>query len=162
MIEAATIRQKINELASKVVEDEGFEIVSADILGGGRKTILKIVIDKEGGVTIGDCERISRSLEAILDVEDLIKMPYILEVSSPGLDRPLIKQKDFEKNMGKLARVITTERIDNQTFFIGRIIDVGEGWIRLKIEKKGDKEGKSKDIFIPIDKISKANLEIEF
>jgi len=156
-----TIKHKIHELASQVAEDEGLELVSVDILGTGRRTMLKVVVDKEGGVTVGDCEKMSRSLEALLDVEDPIKGPYVLEVSSPGLDRPLLTQADFERNIEKLARIVTSEKINNQTFFIGRIIDVGEGWIRLKIEKKGAKE-ESKDIFIPMDKISKARLEIEF
>lgn len=160
-MDSNAIKQKIFELASQVAEDEGLELVSVDILGAGKKTILRAVVDKEGGVTVGDCEKMSRSLEALLDVEDPIKGPYILEVSSPGLDRPLVKQADFERNIEKLARIITTEKIDNQTFFIGRIIDVGDGWIRLKIEKKGARE-EGKDIFIPLDKISKARLEIEF
>ncbi|MBI5211942.1 MAG: ribosome maturation factor RimP [Nitrospirae bacterium] len=153
-----SIKQKIQELAAQTAEGEGFELVGVDIVGSGRKATVRIVIDKEGGVTIGDCERMSRSLEALLDVEDPIKGSYVLEVSSPGLDRPLVKQADFEKNIEKLARVVVTEKIDNQTFFIGRIIDVGEGWIRLKLGKKGE----GKDIFIPMDKISKARLEIEF
>lgn len=156
-----SIKQKIQELAAQTAEDEGFELVGADIIGSGRKVTVRVVIDKEGGVTIGDCERMSRRLDALLDVEDPIKGSYVLEVSSPGLDRPLLKQADFEKNIEKLARVVVTERIDNQTFFIGRIIDVGEGWIRLKPGKKGAKE-EGRDIFIPMDKISKARLEIEF
>lgn len=157
-----TIKHKIFELASQVAEDEGLELVSADILGTGKRTMLRVVVDKEGGVTVGDCEKMSRSLEALLDVEDPIKGPYVLEVSSPGLDRPLVTQTDFERNIEKLARIITSEKIDNQTFFIGRIIDVGDCWIRLKLEKKGAKEEESTDIFIPMDKISKARLEIEF
>ncbi|MCL4537404.1 MAG: ribosome maturation factor RimP [Nitrospirae bacterium] len=161
-METITTKQKIHGLASQVAEDEGLELVSVDVLGSGKRTILKVVVDKEGGVTIGDCEKMSRSLEALLDVEDPIRGSYVLEVSSPGLDRPLVTQTDFEKNLEKLARIITTEKIDNQTFFIGRIIDVGEGWIRLKLGKKGAKEKESKDIFIPMDKISKAKLEIEF
>lgn len=164
-----TDRQKIYELASHVAEDEGLELVSIDLLGRGRRILLRIAVDREGGVTIGDCERMSRNLEAVLDVEDVIKGSYVLEVSSPGLDRPLIKQKDFEKNIGKLARIVTTDMIESQTFFIGRIIDVGKSWIRLKLEMK-EKSLKSKpktkpefekDIFIPFDKISKARLEIE-
>ncbi|MDI6801918.1 MAG: ribosome maturation factor RimP [Thermodesulfovibrionales bacterium] len=154
----AAVKQKIHELALQVAEDEGIELVSAGILGGGRKLLLRVVIDKEGGVTISDCEKMSRSLEALLDVEDPIKGSYVLEVSSPGLDRPLSNQRDFEKNVGKLARIITDEKIDNQTFFIGRITDAGDGWIRLGMETK---EG-IKDIFIPLEKISKARLEIEF
>lgn len=156
-METNETRQKIHTLAAQVAEDEGLELVGVDLLGKGKSMLLRVVVDKEGGVTISDCERMSRSLEALLDVEDPIKGSYVLEVSSPGLDRPLASQRDFERNIEKLARVVTTEKIDNQTFFVGRIIDVGEGWIRLRIEQKGGE----KDLFIPLDKIAKARLEIE-
>lgn len=156
-MDKAVLKQKIQDMASSIAEDEGLELVGVDIIGSGKRILLRIFVDKEGGVTIGDCERMSRSLEALLDVEDPIKFPYILEVSSPGLDRPLVKQADFERNIGKLVRVVTTEKIDNQTFFIGRIMDVGEGWIRLKIKNKEEK-----DIYIPAGIISRARLEIEF
>ncbi len=153
----ADIRQKVYDMALQTAEDLGLELVGVDLSGKGRRVLLRVFVDKEGGVTIGDCERMSRSLEALLDVEDPIKGPYVLEVSSPGLDRPLIKQRDFDRAVGRLVRIVLSEKIDNQTFFIGRIIDVGEGWIRLKIEKKNEK-----DIYIPFNKISRANLEIEF
>ncbi|MCC6346851.1 MAG: ribosome maturation factor RimP [Nitrospirales bacterium] len=156
-METRDIKQRVFDIAARVAEDEGFELVSADLLGKGRRALLRVVVDKEGGVTISDCERMSRSLEAVLDVEDPIQGSYVLEVSSPGLDRPLATQRDFERNIGKLARIVTKEKIDNQTFVIGRIVDVGEGWIRLKIEKKGTE----KDLFIAMDKIAKARLEIE-
>jgi len=172
-MKTSTVRQNIYELASRVAEDEGLELVGIDMLGSDRRILLRVFVDKEGGVTIKDCEKMSRGIEALLDVEDPIKGPYMLEVSSPGLDRPLVKQKDYERNIGKLARIVTTEKIDNQTFFVGRIIDTGESWIRLSLEaptvqkrpsKKsipGQGETAGKDIFIPLDKISKARLEIE-
>jgi ribosome maturation factor RimP len=151
------IKQRIYEIAKDIAEDEGYELVNIDLVGG-KKILLRLTIDKEGGITINDCEQMSRRLESILDVEDLIKGPYILEVTSPGIDRPLIKQSDFEKNINRLVKIITKEKIDNQTFFVGRIIDVGDGWIRIKLKrKKGEK-----DIFIPMDKISTAKLEVEF
>ncbi|MCX7913813.1 MAG: ribosome maturation factor RimP [Thermodesulfovibrionales bacterium] len=152
------LKQKIYEIASEVAIDEGVEIYDVQIQGTGRRTLLRVLIDKDGGVTINDCEKVSKSLSVLLDVEDLIKTPYILEVSSPGIDRPLVKQKDFKRNIGKLIKIVTLEKINNQTFFKGRIIDVGEDWIRILLEKKG----KAEDIFIPINKISKATLEIEF
>ena len=136
-METLVVKQKINELASRIAEDEGLELVGLDLLGQGKKALLRVVIDKEGGVTVGDCEKMSRSLEALLDVEDPLRGSYMLEVSSPGIDRPLVRQIDFERNIGKLARVVTTEKIDEQTFLIGRIIDVGEGWIRLSLEEPG-------------------------
>lgn len=147
----------LNTLAAEVAEREGLELVGIDLLGRGRRSILRVTIDREGGVTIGDCERMSRSLEAVLDVEDPIAGPYNLEVSSPGIDRPLTRAGDFVKNVGKLLRVITKEKIDDQTFFIGRITDAGENWVRITVEKKG----KESDIIIPLQQISKARLEIE-
>jgi ribosome maturation factor RimP len=168
MIHATEIKEKIYEFARQVAEDEQLELVNVTILGAVKKMLLRVTIDKESGVTISDCERMSRSLEALLDVEDIIQVPYMLEVSSPGLDRPLTKMKDFERSRGKLARITTSEKIGNESFFIGRIIDTGDNWLRLRLEdkpvkrtlkKKGSEE--PRDVFIPFEKISKAKLEIE-
>ncbi|MBF0507031.1 MAG: ribosome maturation factor RimP [Nitrospirae bacterium] len=156
-MEKNSTKDRIYLLARQAAEDEGLELISTDLLGSGRRLLLRVIVDKTGGVTVGDCERMSRGLEALLDVEDPIRGSYVLEVSSPGLDRPLATQRDFEKNIGKLVRITTAEKIDGQTFFIGRLVDVGEGWVRLKMDAKGGE----KDIFIPSDKISKARLEIE-
>jgi ribosome maturation factor RimP len=156
-METYSVKHKVHMLASQASEGEGVELISADVLGSGRKLLLRVVVDKPGGVTIGDCEKVSRSLEALLDVEDPIEGSYVLEVSSPGLDRPLTTERDFEKNIGRLARVVTIEKMDGQTFFVGRITDAGNGWVRIRIEAKGGE----KDIFIPLGNISKARLEIE-
>lgn len=147
------VEQKVSELAMQVAEEHGFEIVGVDLLGRGRRMLLRVAIDKDGGVTLDDCEMFSRSLDTLLDVEDLIHGAYTLEVSSPGLDRPLNTLKDFEKSIGKLVRVITKEKVDNQNFFVGRIIEVAGNLIRLSTEKK--------EINIFFDNISKARLEIE-
>jgi ribosome maturation factor RimP len=152
-----SVRHKVYELASQIAEESGLELVTIDVIPRAKSLLLRIVVDKESGVTIGDCERLSRNFEPLLDVENIIAGSYILEVSSPGLDRPLITQKDFDKSIGKLVRVITKERIDNETFFIGRLVDVGEDWIRIRIDKKKE----SKDIFIQMKMITKARLEIE-
>ena len=115
--------------------------------------MLRVTIDKEEGVTLDDCERFSKNFEALLDVENPISGSYTLEVSSPGLDRPLRSLSDFEKNKGKLARIITVEKIQNQNFFIGHIVDIDNGLIKLSVNKR--------EIDIPFEKISKAKLEIE-
>ncbi len=168
MIRDTEIREKVNEFARQVAEDEQFELVDVTILGSGRKTLVRITIDKEGGVNVGDCERMSRGVEALMDVEDVIQTTYMLEVSSPGLDRPLTKMRDFERSIGKLARIITSENIGSESFFIGRIVDTGDNFIRLRLEDKPAKGTKKKkepeeprDVFIPLEKISKAKLEIE-
>jgi ribosome maturation factor RimP len=168
MIHTTEIKEKIYEFARQVAEDEQLELVDVTIMGAVKKMLVRVTIDKESSVTISDCERMSRSLEALLDVEDIIQVPYMLEVSSPGLDRPLTKMRDFERSRGKLARIVTSEKIGNESFFIGRIIDTGDNWIRLRLEDKPVKRPLKKkvseeprDVFIPFEKISKAKLEIE-
>ncbi len=146
------IKKEILILANQVADELGIEVVDVELFGRG-KLLLRVVIDREGGVTLGDCESFSRSLEAILDVENPVPGSYTLEVSSPGLDRPLKEIKDFEKNTGKLARIVTTEKIENQNFFIGRIIEVSKGLIRILIHER--------EITIPFEKIAKARLEVE-
>jgi len=147
-----TLKQKVVMLAEQVADEYGVEIFDIELLGRG-KVVLRAVIDKEGGVTLDDCERFSRSFGALLDVENPLPRSYTLEVSSPGLDRPLRDMKDFQKNSGKLARVITVEKIENQNFFIGRIKEVAQNLITLSVSNR--------EIVIPFDKISKAKLEVE-
>jgi ribosome maturation factor RimP len=125
-----------------------------ELAGGRRRTILKVFIDKTGGVTLGDCEQFSKALSAVLDVEDPIQGSYVLEVSSPGLDRPLRTLADFQMSIGKLARIITRESIERQNFFIGRIREVKDNVISVEMA-----EGAVIDV--PFEEISKARLEIE-
>ncbi len=146
------IKQKISELTRQVADEQGLEIFDIELLGKG-KLLLRVVIDKEGGVTLDDCERYSKSFGAVLNVEDPFPGPYTLEISSPGLDRPLKGIKDFEKNIGKLIRIVTVEKIENQGFFIGRIMKVDSNFIKLLVNKR--------EIDIPFEKISKARLEVE-
>jgi ribosome maturation factor RimP len=145
-------RQKVFQLARQVADEEEVELVDIELRGKG-KLLLRAVIDKENGITLDDCEKFSRSFGAVLDVEDLFAGPYTLEVSSPGLDRPLKDLRDFEKNRGKLARIVTSDKISNQNFFIGRIEDIGVGYVKIKIDER--------EIDIPFDKISRARLEME-
>ncbi|MDH5203141.1 MAG: ribosome maturation factor RimP [Nitrospirota bacterium] len=146
------VKKKVLKLANQVADGLGIEVVDVELFGKG-KLLLRVIIDREGGVTLGDCESFSRSLEALLDVEDPVPRSYTLEVSSPGLDRPLKDIKDFEKSMGKLARIITKEKIENQNFFLGRIIEVSKGLIRLLVHER--------EVMIPFEKIAKARLEVE-
>jgi ribosome maturation factor RimP len=146
------IKNKVSRLAKQVAEEQEVELFDIE-LSGRYKLLLRVTIDKEGGVTLDDCERFSRSLEAILDVEDPIPVSYSLEVSSPGLDRPLRELKDFEKNVGKLARIVTVEKIEDQNIFIGRISMVNSKSLRLLVNDR--------EIDIPFEKILRARLEVE-
>ncbi len=146
------IKQKVSNLAKQVADEQGVEICDIELLRKGK--LLRVIIDKDGGVTLNDCERFSKSLGAVLDIENSFPWPYTLEISSPGLDRPLKGIKDFEKNRGKLARIVTIEKIENQGFFIGRILEINNDFIRLLVNER--------EIDIPFEKISKARLEVEF
>lgn len=147
------IRKKITELADSVAGQNAVDIVDVELAGSSRKPLIRIFIDRENGVTLEDCERFSRALSALLDVEDPIPTSYVLEVSSPGLDRPLKKLKDFERSVGKLVRIITREMIEKQNIFRGRITRVEGDAITLLFDDK--------EIEIPFEQISKARLEIE-
>jgi ribosome maturation factor RimP len=149
------VKERILKLAAPVADGQGVSIVDVEMTGSVRKPTVRVFIDKEGGVTLDDCEKVSRGLSALLDVEDMIHTSYVLEVSSPGLDRPLRDIRDFERSVGKLARVITKESIDNRTFFIGRITGVKADSVSLTAEGGETCE-------IPFDRISRARLEIEF
>jgi len=146
------LKKRVLKLAEDIADEQGVELFDVEILGRG-KLLLRVMIDSEEGITLDDCERYSRSLEALLDVENPIPTSYTLEVSSPGLDRPLRNLKDFEKHAGKLARIITAEKIDNQNLFIGRILDVNSDFVKLFVHDR--------ELDIPFNKISKARLEVE-
>lgn len=148
------IKNRIAGLADSIAAAQGVQVVDVELAGSSRKPIARVFIDKEEGVTLEDCEKVSRALSALLDVEDPIPTSYVLEVSSPGLDRPLKRLKDFEMSIGKLARVVTKERIGDQNFHVGRIAAVENGNVRLIVKE-------NEEISIPFAQISRARLEIE-
>lgn len=146
------MKDKIQKLAQQVAEEQGVELFGIELLGKG-KLLLRVFIDTDGGVTLGQCEKFSKSLGTLLDVENAIMGPYTLEISSPGLDRPLRNLRDFEKHIGKLCRIVSREKIDNQNYFVGRISAVHHDAVRLHTNER--------DILIPWNLISKASLEID-
>jgi ribosome maturation factor RimP len=154
----STSEKIIQRLASQVADELGFELVEVSLLGRGKRSLLRVIIDREGGITLDDCATFSRRFESSMDVENVIAQSYTLEVSSPGLDRPLKTLNDFKKNIGKLVRITTKEMIHNQSFFQGRLLDIRDTILKISLcEKRGTPE----EIDIPCDKIAKAQLEIE-
>jgi len=147
------VEERIRVLAGEVAEGMGVELVDVELLGSGRRTLLRITIDREGGVTVDDCEAFSKDIGALLDVEDPFQGRYTLEVSSPGLDRPLKGAADFRRNRGRLVNISLKERVDGRGALTGTIEEALEGAVRILAEGK---------VFeIPYDNISKAALEIE-
>ena len=118
-------------LVENVVEAEELELVHVEFLGNGRRPTLRIYIDKPGGVNLTDCQKVSEHVSLVLDVEDFIPCHYVLEVSSPGLERPLFKEQDFQRFKGREARVMTVDEIESRRKFTGVIQDCRGGVLHL-------------------------------
>lgn len=151
------IVEKVRALAAPVVAQEGLELVEVELGGPGGHTILRLFIDKQGGVTLEDCSNVSRIVSAVLDVEDPLEGKYELEVSSPGLDRPLRTPEHFAKYAGQKARVRTYGPIpecENRKTFVGTLRGYAEGKVEIDVDGK---------LFqVPHGQISKANIEPVF
>lgn len=147
------VRDRVEKIANEVALGLGFEVEDIELLGSGRKMLLRVTIDKEGGVTVDDCAEFSREFGAVLDVEDPVQGAYTLEVSSPGLDRPLKRPRDYEKSVGKLVKVVLTEKINGQGYLVGRLRAVGDDHILLLA---GDREET-----VLFSNIKRARLEVE-
>ena len=111
--------QKTEQLLTPIVEEYGFELVDVEYVKEGSTWYLRSYIDKPGGISIDDCEKVSRRLSDLLDQEDFIEDAYIMEVSSPGLGRPLKKEKDFRRSLGEEVEIRTYRAIDRQKEFVG-------------------------------------------
>jgi ribosome maturation factor RimP len=148
------INERIRANAAQIAEENGLELVHVQIAGAGRSLTVRVFIDKEGGVTHEDCTKVSRQLDAILDAEDFISSAYILEVSSPGLERELYNLKDFERFAGKLAKVKTNVAIDGQKNFRGHIAAIESEEIVFNDKTRGT-------VRFPFSAVAKANLEID-
>lgn len=143
---------RVRAIADPIISDEGMELVDVEYRRESRGWVLRLYLDKEGGVTLDDCTRISQEVGRSLDVEDFIQIPYALEVSSPGLSRPLKSEKDFMKYRHSLIKVKTLDPIQNRRQFKGRLLGVSANQIEMEVEG---------EIFqIPLSNMAKANLEV--
>ena len=127
------IKSKIDEIISRIAESRGCEVVESDLFQVGRRQLLRVYIDKAGGVTIDDCTGLSRELSAALDLEDLIPTAYTLEVSSPGLDRPLKTTNDFLRLKGKRIRMGLSEPFDGKKSLSALLTDADEEYLHLEL-----------------------------
>ena len=167
--------EKVREAAERVARSEGLEVVDVE-WKIGKQRFLRVYIDRvpqgNGGegaaadeasspypkVSHADCEKVSKQLSVILDVEELVPGPeYVLEISSPGMDRALTKAGDFERFTGRLAKVTTIEPVGEAKFFEGRLMGFADGKIRMELKGK-----EARVIELPLDNVRKANLVVEF
>lgn len=126
--------QKTEELLMPIILQHGFELVDVEYVKEGGNWYLRAYIDKPGGIAVDDCEVVSRALSDLLDEKDFIEDSYILEVSSPGLGRPLKKEKDFTRNLGKEVEVRTYRAIDRQKEFTGVLKDFDKHTVTIEFE----------------------------
>ena len=150
----SSIVERIDKIAGKAAKDNGVEFVHSEIVGNRRNRTVRIFIDKPEGVSIDDCSNVSRSIEAVIDADDFIPSAYVLEVSSPGLDRPLFKLDDFKRFVGKKAKVKTAEPLNGQANFNGSITAVEGSEIIFDDRTSGS-------VRIPFEKVEKANLKVD-
>src|SRR5437763_2862323 len=152
-METASVADRIREIAEQAAIDHGLELVHTEIAGPENSPILRVFIDKPGGVTHDDCSDVSTQIGTVLDVEDFIHAAYTLEVSSPGIERGLYKVADYERFTGSAAKLKTRVAIGNQRNFRGRIIGVEGNSVVFEDRTSGR-------VTIPFDSIAKANLEV--
>lgn len=138
--------QKTEEILLPIVEEYGFELVDVEYVKEGGTWYLRTYIDKEGGISIDDCEKVSRRLLDILDEKDYIDDTYIMEVSSPGLGRPLKKEKDFKRSLGKEVDIRTYRMIDKQKEFTGILKDYDKDTVTIELENETLKTFEKGDI----------------
>ncbi len=148
------IVERVVAIARKVSGEKGIELVHVDIAGTKRDAVVRIYIDKDGGVTIDDCSGVSRGVEEVLDTDDFIPSRYVLEVSSPGIERQLYSLSDFVKFTGQLAKVKTKIEIEGQKTFVGNITEVDNDKITIDDRTKGS-------LSFDYGDVEKANLKID-
>jgi ribosome maturation factor RimP len=140
-----------------VAAARGFELVDTELKRDRSGVHVRLFVDKEGGIGLEDLQSVSEEVSAILDAEDPIESSYTLEVSSPGLDRPLKGEGDYRRFVGRLARLSSYEPVDGRRHWTGRLETVEEGTVVLKLEKEGDSVAR-----VPLEKIAHGRLEVEF
>ncbi|MDX1782266.1 MAG: ribosome maturation factor RimP [Thalassovita sp.] len=138
LIAKAAMDRRLAEIITPVIEDMGFELVRVRLMGGKTATLQIMAERPEGGIEVDDCARISTAVSAVLDVEDPITDQYMLEVSSPGIDRPLTRLKDFETYEGYEAKIETTDLIDGQRRFKGVLAGVEGDEVLINIDQHGE------------------------
>lgn len=147
------ILDRVRSLVDPILSNGGMELVDVEYRREGRGWVLRLYIDKQGGVTLDDCAHISQEVGRSLDVEDFILIPYALEVSSPGLNRLLKNEKDFVKYLNHFIKVKTFDPIESRRNFRGKLLGVSQQGIEIEID--------GAIVHIPLPNVAKANLEVE-
>ncbi len=146
--------EKIRQMAERVSTSEGLHLVDVELKGASSNQLLRVYIDKQGGVSHADCALVSEQLSAMLDVEDIFPGQYLLEVSSPGLDRKLTRPSDYSYFVGRRARVVVKDAEGDQKVLEGRLAGIENGRVRLDLGEHGLQE-------LDLHNIRKAQLVVD-
>ena len=147
---------KIEEIARRVAGSEGIEIVEVEVKGGGSNRLVRISIDRPEGVTHGDCELVSQQVGTILDVEDVVPGGrYTLEVSSPGVERKLVKPQDYQRFQGKKVKITLRQPVEGRRNWEGTLAGMENGEVKVETAP-------GQSIRFPLDDVQKANLKFEW
>ncbi|HET7748664.1 MAG TPA: ribosome maturation factor RimP [Terriglobales bacterium] len=142
--------EHVRGIVERVATSRGLEVVEVEFRGGGKARMLRVIIDKPGGVTHEDCARVSHEAGTILDVEEAVPGgSYLLEISSPGLDRKLVRPADYERFAGSLVKVTTREPVEGNRHFQGRLESFQAGRLTLDLDASGKKSKKGQPLQAP-------------
>ena len=155
MSEPKRIVNEVSLLAKSLLPEFGMEMVDVEFQFESGRWVLRVFIDKEGGVTVDDCASISRELGDLIEAENIIDFSYAIEISSPGLNRPLTKEDDFIRSIGKMIKLKMSKPFNKRRDFAGRLANVKGGMISLVIDDNNLVE-------LPLNEIDKARLKYEF
>ncbi len=145
---------ELRSLIEPAVTALGYELVGVEYIGGGRRGLLRVYIDRPDGITLDDCQSVSYQVSGVLDVEDPIQGQYSLEVSSPGLDRPLFQAADFERFAGHQVRVRTAAPVGGRRKFKGTLLGLDAGQVVLRVDDD--------EVRLPLEQIDQARLVPEY
>lgn len=153
-MEPNSIASKLRSIAERTASEHGVELVHLELAGTKRNHVVRIFIDKPGGVTVEDCSNVSRGVESVMDADDFMPGPYVLEVSSPGLDRELYSLEDFRKFVGSKAKARVKDADGKTKSYNGRIVAVEDEEITFEDRAEGE-------VRFPYSAVAKANLKFD-
>ena len=153
-MKSETLLQEVREVVEPILQSQGYELVDLEYQRESRGWVLRIYLDREGGITLDDCTGVSHEVGAVLEVKDVIPNAYVLEVSSPGLTRPLKKPEDYNRFRNQLVKIKLFQPLDGRRNFKGSLLGLEGETVRVEADGQ---------VFeIPLQSIAKANLEIDF
>ncbi|MEK6732759.1 MAG: ribosome maturation factor RimP [Candidatus Omnitrophota bacterium] len=146
--------ENIKEIIKPILEQENAELVEIIFRREAGRQVLRLLVDKEGGIQLSDCARLNQKIGHVLDEANIIQESYVIEVDSPGIDRPFKVKRDYERAVGRLVRVTLNEAIAEKKEHIGRLKQISDTGVEIDVKKKGIIE-------MPFEKIVRAREEIE-